>query len=204
MADWYYAKNGQQQGPVNSAQLKQMASAGQIGPDDLVFREGGTQWVAASTVAGLQFGGGSPPAPAPVSPSRSAPPPARARKRDDFDEVGELPDDDPPIRRSSASGGGGFGEILMFRTFISTWAIIIFFWMGVVGIVGSLGMAFLYAGAMGGGACHPLFAVHAPLPSHGLRTDDRAVPQLRSPQGRSRRASQGPAALTGTGSEAAC
>src|SRR4051812_1167520 len=95
MADWYYAKNGQQQGPVNSAQLKQMASAGQIGPDDLVFREGGTQWVAASTVAGLQFGGGAaPPPPSPVAPSRGAPPPSRGRKRDDFDDVAELPDDD--------------------------------------------------------------------------------------------------------------
>lgn len=53
MADWYYARDGQQQGPITSAQLRQMAAAGQLQPDDLVFREGSKDWVAASTVAGL-------------------------------------------------------------------------------------------------------------------------------------------------------
>ena len=136
MADWYYAKNGQQQGPVNSAQLKQMAAGGQIGPDDLVFREGGTQWVAASTVAGLQFGGGNAPAPAPVAPSRVAPP-SRGRKRDDFGDVGELPDEEEGgrVRARMPRGSGFVGDLLMFRQFCTPWMIIVIFWIGVLGIL---------------------------------------------------------------------
>src|SRR3954451_23112913 len=53
MADWYYAKAGKQFGPITSAELKRMAQAGELVPDDLVFQEGGTQWVSASTVKGL-------------------------------------------------------------------------------------------------------------------------------------------------------
>lgn len=140
MADWYYAKNGQQKGPINSAELKRMAQAGEIGPDDLVFREGGTNWVAASTVAGLFPAGGVSTAPRPAAREDDEPP---RRRRDRDEDVGELPtDDDDRPRRRRSSGEGGFGDILMFRTFVAPWVAIILFWMGVLGV-------FLYAGGMG-------------------------------------------------------
>jgi hypothetical protein len=129
MADWYYARNGQHQGPVTSAQLKQMAAAGQIGPDDLVFKEGSTQWVAASTVAGLFPAGGVSTRPAPAP----APAPARGR-RDEPEEVGELPSGEDiacrPSRRGSSDGG--LVDILFFRAFVTPWVIIIIFWIGVL------------------------------------------------------------------------
>jgi hypothetical protein len=53
MAQWYCNSNGQQQGPMETAQLKQLAASGQLQPDDLVWREGMAQWAAASTVKGL-------------------------------------------------------------------------------------------------------------------------------------------------------
>ena len=41
---WYYAKGGQQLGPVNAEGLKQLAAAGQLQPSDLVWREGMAAW----------------------------------------------------------------------------------------------------------------------------------------------------------------
>lgn len=55
MADiqWYYAHDEQQFGPISSAELKQLASAGELGPDDFVWREGMDEWAPASRVKGL-------------------------------------------------------------------------------------------------------------------------------------------------------
>jgi hypothetical protein len=51
--EWYYAHGDQRAGPVPSAELKQLAAASELLPDDLVWREGMDQWVAASNVKGL-------------------------------------------------------------------------------------------------------------------------------------------------------
>ncbi|RMG00144.1 MAG: DUF4339 domain-containing protein, partial [Planctomycetota bacterium] len=53
MVEWYYAKNNERFGPVTSAELKQLAEANQLGPDDLVWREGMSDWVPARRVKGL-------------------------------------------------------------------------------------------------------------------------------------------------------
>ncbi len=50
---WYYIKNGQQVGPVSSVQLKQLAVSGDLQPNDLVWKEGMSQWVAAQRLKGL-------------------------------------------------------------------------------------------------------------------------------------------------------
>jgi hypothetical protein len=42
MANWCYAKDGQQYGPIASAQLKLLARSGELQPDDLVCKEGST------------------------------------------------------------------------------------------------------------------------------------------------------------------
>jgi hypothetical protein len=53
MAQWYCNSNGQQSGPMETAELKQLAASGRLQPGDLVWREGMAQWAAASTVKGL-------------------------------------------------------------------------------------------------------------------------------------------------------
>lgn len=51
---WYYATNGQQNGPVDESALFQLAREGKLRPDDLVWNVNmGNQWAKASTVSGL-------------------------------------------------------------------------------------------------------------------------------------------------------
>ena len=50
--DWYYARDNKQKGPVSSLELKRLATAGEIEPDNLVWREGMTEWSAARNVRG--------------------------------------------------------------------------------------------------------------------------------------------------------
>ena len=51
--DWYYAQADQQFGPVSSTELKQLAASGSLHVDDLIWREGMADWVAAQNVRGL-------------------------------------------------------------------------------------------------------------------------------------------------------
>jgi hypothetical protein len=69
MADeWWYAKNGQQMGPVSTAVLTQMAASGQVAPTDLIWREGMPNWAPARTVRGIY--------PESLTPAPAAPVPA--------------------------------------------------------------------------------------------------------------------------------
>jgi hypothetical protein len=54
--DWYYNKNGQQLGPVNFDQLKDLAATGQLIASDMVWRHGMGHWTRAGIVKGV-FGG---------------------------------------------------------------------------------------------------------------------------------------------------
>lgn len=67
-SDWYYAKGNRQLGPVSSTELKQLAESGQLTADDLVWREGMVEWIAANKVKGLFD------APAEEPPSAESPP----------------------------------------------------------------------------------------------------------------------------------
>ncbi len=51
--EWHYSKNGQALGPVSSAQLKELASTGQLLPSDLIWKEGLAEWKVAGSVKGL-------------------------------------------------------------------------------------------------------------------------------------------------------
>ena len=51
--EWYYARDNRQMGPVSSAELKRLATFDELRPDDLVWREGMTEWAAARNVRGL-------------------------------------------------------------------------------------------------------------------------------------------------------
>jgi hypothetical protein len=74
MADqWYYAQQGQRQGPVAEEQLKQLASSGQLKPTDKVWKQGMAAWQAVSQIPGLfPFIASDEPPPIPSDPS---PPP---------------------------------------------------------------------------------------------------------------------------------
>lgn len=51
--EWYYTADGGQHGPVTAADLKKLAREGTIHPEDLVWKSGTPNWVAAKSVKGL-------------------------------------------------------------------------------------------------------------------------------------------------------
>tara|TARA_R110002096_G_scaffold82164_2_gene191130 strand:+ start:859 stop:1380 length:522 start_codon:yes stop_codon:yes gene_type:complete len=74
--DWYYASNGQQQGPVSQDQLKELAKGGQVQGSDLVWNEGMTDWVPLSTLPEFAIA---------------------AEKSETVSAVAADPDPDPPV-----------------------------------------------------------------------------------------------------------
>ena len=76
---WHYTKDGQQTGPVNADQLRQLVGSGQLGPDDYVWQEGTADWVKVSAVPELMAAATSPSPgqPAAVGQPAGAAPPAQ-------------------------------------------------------------------------------------------------------------------------------
>src|SRR5664279_4608309 len=64
MADrsWFYASEGQQQGPYPDAQLHDLIVRGIVRADTLVWTEGMNGWQKAGDIPGLLSGAGGPPA----------------------------------------------------------------------------------------------------------------------------------------------
>ena len=50
---WYYARDDEQLGPISTADLRQLAAAGKLAPEDFVWKEGMEQWAPASELQGL-------------------------------------------------------------------------------------------------------------------------------------------------------
>jgi hypothetical protein len=65
MSQWFFTHNGIQGGPTSGEQIRAMAAQGQLGPDDLLWRDGMTQWQPARSVGELFPPG--PPGPAGVA-----------------------------------------------------------------------------------------------------------------------------------------
>lgn len=63
---WFYASNGQQQGPYPEAQLRDLIARGTVGADTLVWSEGMAGWQKAGEIPGLMSGGLSAPASIPL------------------------------------------------------------------------------------------------------------------------------------------
>lgn len=83
-ADWHYAQNNVQKGPIPFGQLKDLANTGRLRPTDLVWKVGTPNWIAARTVQGL-FAIQSPSPTMPLqtqvgSPAPSPPPGSTASK----------------------------------------------------------------------------------------------------------------------------
>lgn len=51
--EWHYSFGGEQFGPVSAAELQELAANGCLSPNDLVWREGMSDWAPARKVRGL-------------------------------------------------------------------------------------------------------------------------------------------------------
>ncbi len=69
---WFHARGGEQSGPISASELKRLAINQTLRPDDLVWRSGMTEWVAASRIKGLMPVPPPPPQPA-RQPANAAP-----------------------------------------------------------------------------------------------------------------------------------
>ena len=52
-AEWFYAQNGQQFGPVAEADIRRMVSTGELEASDLIWSEGFEKWTPAGETAGF-------------------------------------------------------------------------------------------------------------------------------------------------------
>jgi len=74
--EWYHTSAGEQLGPVTSADIRQLAADGALGPEDLVWNKSLTEWIPARRVKGLTFGGAENHVPVPhQAPTITAPSP---------------------------------------------------------------------------------------------------------------------------------
>ena len=128
--EWFVGRNGQQSGPFSPAQLRQLAASGQVSKGDLVWKEGLSNWVAASSIRGLFPEGGqvsatpsARPGPRPVAPPPRAPSPAEGGPTGggfqgiDPAAIGQWPDG--PGMIPAASGMAGAGGSLEPANFLS-------------------------------------------------------------------------------------
>ena len=53
--EWYYAKHGKQEGPVDQATLQSKIQSGEVAATDLVWRDGMPEWKAAGDVTELHL-----------------------------------------------------------------------------------------------------------------------------------------------------
>lgn len=50
---WHYSANNDRHGPVTEEEMRRLVAVGDIGPDDLVWKQGMIGWVAAGRIKGL-------------------------------------------------------------------------------------------------------------------------------------------------------
>jgi len=102
--EWYYAVDGDRQGPISAAELKNLAEAGNLKQGDLVWKEGMTDWAPAKSIKGLFTGNAAPAAPARTEePVRDRPKPEADDDRPSARDRGKNePDEDRPRRRHDA------------------------------------------------------------------------------------------------------
>ena len=72
MSAWYYAKDGQQNGPVTTEEITRLVATGTITAKDLVWRDGMTDWKPAGELPELA----PKPAATPIMPPPVAAPPS--------------------------------------------------------------------------------------------------------------------------------
>ncbi len=125
MADWWYSKNGERQGPVSSSQLRQLAQTGELLPTDMVFKEGASQWTLASTINNLF--------PASTGEVIRTERMGRDDREEEFDDRDDY--DRTTRRAKPGASSNNFVDLLMFRKMIAPTIVIIGFWLGVAGVL---------------------------------------------------------------------
>lgn len=53
MSEWFYGREGQQYGPIDEATMKARVASGEVGRNDLVWKEGMSEWIPLSQVSEL-------------------------------------------------------------------------------------------------------------------------------------------------------
>jgi hypothetical protein len=124
--DWYYRSGSTTHGPVSAADLKTLAQAGRVRPDDLVRKDGAADWVPAGKVKGLF------PDPLPTPPATNTSSPAGAglplpALAFEFDEPPIVASPRtrhnrrPPARRMAATLGGGCLAVVLLACAGAAW-----------------------------------------------------------------------------------
>ena len=135
-AEWYYARNKKQHGPVSSAGLKELAQSGELRPTDLIWKEGLPEWTPASSIKNL-FPDETDIAPTPPRKKAAAKPPPEPDEEPPADEEDE---EDRPRRKKKkkkASTEGGGGSKVLFWVLGGVGAILLLFCCvgGIIGVV---------------------------------------------------------------------
>jgi hypothetical protein len=73
---WYYARDGAQQGPVSEEELQRLAQSGALRPHDLVWRDGMAQWQPAQQATPFFPAAAAVAPPLPPQSGYAPPPPA--------------------------------------------------------------------------------------------------------------------------------
>lgn len=100
--DWYVSRDGEQEGPFSSEQIRLLAETGDLKASDLVWKAGMLQWSSASEVPGLLT---PPPLPSKSSPLPTKPPPLPSK-------TPPLPVASPPLPESRPIADDGSDEVL--------------------------------------------------------------------------------------------
>jgi hypothetical protein len=71
--EWFLARDGQQHGPISAAEMDKIRELGYLLPNDLVWRQGLSDWQPASSVFPPKPAPETPPAPTPAVVEAAAP-----------------------------------------------------------------------------------------------------------------------------------
>lgn len=92
MEEWYYTREGKQQGPVHLETLRDMAAKGELKPEDMVWNGSMADWVPSREVEGIHTGATAAPS---LAPGTVGPPPLSKNWADDPDLQEIEPGSDP-------------------------------------------------------------------------------------------------------------
>jgi len=105
--EWYYAKGRVQQGPVDEETLKAAVRSGEVGPDDIVWRDGMRDWKPVRELAMLSCL-----LPAPAPPGPAGPPPLEA-KSSPYQPPGAPPAPMPPAAGPPEGSGRSTASLVL-------------------------------------------------------------------------------------------
>jgi hypothetical protein len=112
---WYYARGDAEKGPLTTPQIKALAAAGKVRPEDLVWKEGMETWVAASELPELFPSGAAKPKEKGRDPEDSATAVIRTPAERAAAKFARPTSSDVPLRAARTTAMLGFFLILLLR-----------------------------------------------------------------------------------------